>query len=88
MARITASYFPPYPQPSALQVVMDDATEEPTRQLTEVAVEECHCVGSTAVTVNDILDNGGDHKVLKMIQKGIDGVNRKALSRAQKVGFN
>ena len=67
---------------------MDDITEEPTRRLTEVARGECQSVGSSALTVNDILDSGGDHKVLKMIQKGIDSVNRKAPSRAQKVGFN
>ncbi len=65
---------------------MNDTTGLPTDKLTPVAVEACQKVGSEAVSVGDILGGGGDQRVLKMIQKGIDAVNRKALSRAQKVG--
>ena len=68
-----------------LQVEMDEATGLPTDQLTDVAVAECCRVGSSALTVSDILGNGGDNRVLRMIQKGIDAVNKTALSRAQKV---
>ena len=64
---------------------MDDRTGLPMNQLTSVAVAACQRVGSHALTVTDILVGGGDHKVLKMIQKGVDNVNRRALSRAQKV---
>lgn len=68
-----------------LQVEIDEASGLPTDQLTDVAVAECCHVGSSALTVSDILGNGGDTRVLRMIQKGIDSVNKKAPSRAQKV---
>ena len=67
---------------------MDDRTGLPTDQLTPVAVAACQRVGSHSLTVSEILKGGGgagDHKVLKMIQKGVDNVNKRALSRAQKV---
>ena len=67
---------------------MDDRTGLPTDQLTPVAVAACQRVGSHSLTVSEILKGGGgagDHKVLKMIQKGMDNVNKRALSRAQKV---
>ena len=68
---------------------MDERTGLPTDQLTPVAVAACQRVGSHSLTVSEILKGGGgagDHKVLKMIQKGVDNVNKRALSRAQKVG--
>ena len=68
-----------------LRVEMDETTELPTNQLTEVALEECRKIGSSSQTVNDILNGGGDHKVLKMLQKGIDTVNKKAPSKIHKV---
>jgi long-chain-fatty-acid--CoA ligase ACSBG len=67
-----------------LKVVQDEVTGLPTNQLAPLALEACRRVGSTAQTVTDILELG-DHKVLKMIQKGIDRVNKKATSKIQKV---
>ena len=69
----------------SLKVEKDEATGLPTNQLSAVALEECQQVDSSAISVADILEGGGDHKVLKMIQKGIDNVNKKANSRVQKV---
>lgn len=66
------------------KVVQDDITGLPTNQLSPVAVDVCQRAGSMSVTVTDILEKG-DHKVLKMIQKGIDRVNKKATSNIQKV---
>lgn len=68
-----------------LQVETDEATGLPTDQLTDVAVAECCRVGSSALTVSDILGSGGDNHVLRMVQKGMDSVNKRALSRTQKV---
>ena len=68
-----------------LQVEINNTTGLPEDQLTEVAVAECTKVGSNALTVSDVLCNGGDSCVLRMIQRGIDSVNRRAMSRAQKV---
>ena len=67
------------------QVEFDETTGLPTNQLSPVGVAACQRVGSSALTVSDILDHGGDHRVLRMIQKGIDAVNKRALLRAQKV---
>ena len=50
-----------------------------------MALSACQKVGSSSLTVNDILDGGGDHRVLRMIQKAIDGVNKKATSKISKV---
>lgn len=68
-----------------LKVELDESTGLPTNQLTATAVEACQRVGSSALTVADILDGGGDHRVLRMIQRGIDKVNKKAGSKVQKV---
>ena len=68
-----------------LKVIQDEVTGLPTNQLSPAAVAACERVGSTAKTVSDVLEKG-DHKVLKMIQKGIDQANRKATSKIQKVG--
>ena len=68
-----------------LRVEMDDTTGLPTNKLTEVAMGECKKVGSNAQTVDDVLNHGGDHRVLKMLQKGIDTVNKKAPSKIHKV---
>ena len=64
---------------------MDETTGLPTNQLTQVALDECKKVGSSSQTVDDILSRGGDHKVLKMLQKGIDAVNKRAPSKIHKV---
>ena len=68
-----------------LKVVQDDVTGLPTNQLSLVALDACQRVGSSALTVTDILEKG-DHKVLKMIQKGIDHINKRATSKIQRVG--
>ena len=65
----------------------DDTTGLPTNQLSEVAVAASQRVGSPALTVSDVLERGGDHKVLKMIQKGVDTVNKKAPSKVHKVSW-
>ena len=67
-----------------LKVVQDEATGLPTNQLSPLAVDLCQGIGSTSTTVTDIVDKG-DHKVLKMIQKGIDHVNKKATTKLHKV---
>ncbi len=67
-----------------LKVVQDNVTGLPTNQLSPIAIEACQRAGSSAQTVSDILEKG-DHRVLKMIQKGIDHANRKATSKVQKV---
>ena len=64
---------------------MDEVTGLPTNKLTDVALEECKKIGSGSKTVDDILNRGGDHRVLKMLQKGIDTVNKKAPSKIHKV---
>lgn len=69
----------------SLKVEQDEATGLPTNQLSAMAVQACQQVESSALSVPDILDGGGDHKVLKMIQKGIDRVNKRASSKVQKV---
>ena len=68
-----------------LRVEMDETTGLPTNRLTQVALDECKRVGSASRTVDDILSRGGDHKVLKMLQKGIDAVNKRAPSKIHKV---
>ena len=68
-----------------LRVEMDETTGLPTNQLTQVALDECKRIGSSSRTVDDILSRGGDHKVLKMLQKGIDAVNKRAISKIHKV---
>ena len=64
---------------------MDETTGLPTNRLTQVALDECRRIGSSSQTVDDILSRGGDHKVLKMLQKGIDAVNKRAPSKIHKV---
>ena len=68
-----------------LRVEVDDTTGLPTKKLSQVALDECRKIGSGSRTIDDILNKGGDHKVLKMLQKGIDTVNRNAPSKIHKV---
>ena len=67
-----------------LQVEMDDQGL-PTNLLTQEARRECQKVGSNSETVDAIIDGSGDAAVLKMIKKGIDRVNARASTKAQKV---
>ena len=57
----------------------------PTNLLTQEARRECQKAGSNAETVDDIIDGSGDASVLKVIKKGIDRVNARATTKAQKV---
>ena len=57
----------------------------PTNLLTQEARRECQKVGSNSETVDAIIDGSGDAAVLKMIKKGIDRVNARASTKAQKV---
>ena len=69
-----------------IQVEFDDHNR-PTNALTQVAVDECRKVGSSATTVQDILRGDGDHPVLTMIQDGINRVNKTVACRAHKVNI-
>ncbi|XP_028906638.1 long-chain-fatty-acid--CoA ligase ACSBG2 isoform X1 [Ornithorhynchus anatinus] len=59
-------------------------TSEPEDLLTPEAVEYCHKLGSKSTKVSDIV-GGKDKLVFAAIQKGIDAVNEKAISNAQKI---
>jgi long-chain-fatty-acid--CoA ligase ACSBG len=68
-----------------LKVEVDEGTSLPTNKLTEEAVAQCREAGSSAVTVDDIIDEEGDKTVLRMIKRGIDKINKKATSKSQKI---
>ncbi|XP_064390607.1 long-chain-fatty-acid--CoA ligase ACSBG2-like isoform X3 [Halichondria panicea] len=69
-----------------LKVEVDNTTGLPTDRLTPAALACCQKVGSSSATVGDIIDRGeGDHKVLRMIQKAVDNVNKKASSKISKI---
>lgn len=63
---------------------MNPDTLEAKDELTELAMDWCRSVGSNAKTVTDIV-KGDDKAVLKAVQAGIDHVNSKAVSNAQKI---
>ena len=63
---------------------MDADSGVPQDQLADLAVDWCTAQGSQASTVSAILD-AQDPVVLKGIQEGIDRVNKRATSNAQKV---
>lgn len=67
-----------------LKVDVNMDTLEPTDNLTAVTVDWVKAQGSGATKVSDILDHK-DAIVLKVIQKGIDKANERAISRAQKI---
>lgn len=69
-----------------IQVEFDDETGHPTDRLNAMALATCKSVGSSAKTVSDILKDDGDERVLRMIQKGMDNVNRRAACKVHKVG--
>ena len=68
------------------QVIMAEDTGLPTNLLTPQVLSGLKNIGSSAKTVSDILDGIGDQKVLKMIQRGVDAVNKKAPTKVHKVG--
>lgn len=59
-------------------------TMEPTDSLSLATKDWCRSVGSEAETVQDVLE-GPDGKVMSAIQDGIDRVNSRAVSNAQKI---
>ena len=67
------------------QTVTDDKTGLPTDQLSESAIIECRLAGSAATTVTDIIQGRGDANVLKLIKRGIDEANKKAIAKPHKV---
>ncbi|KAL8565267.1 hypothetical protein ACOMHN_001165 [Nucella lapillus] len=67
-----------------LKVEVNPDTLDPTDKLSPAALEWVRSVGSSATKVSELLDPGDEH-VLKGIQSGLDSVNRRATSNAQKV---
>lgn len=68
-----------------LKTGQDETTGLPTNRLSDVAVSCCQAAGSSALTVRDVLSGEGDRRVLRMIQHGIDRVNKGAACRIQKI---
>lgn len=66
------------------QCEVDKMTGEPLDTLNLEAIKFCREVGSQATTVSEILDLR-DPMVYAAIQKGINAVNQKAISNAQKI---
>lgn len=56
----------------------------PQEILSSTSLSWCKSVGSSAKTVRDVTQSQDEH-VLKGIQQGIDKVNEKSISRAQKI---
>ncbi|XP_065912809.1 long-chain-fatty-acid--CoA ligase ACSBG2-like isoform X2 [Dysidea avara] len=68
-----------------LKTVTDDKSGLPTDQLSESAIVECRLAGSSATTVTEIVQDRGDANVLKLIKKGIDEANKKAIAKPHKI---
>ncbi|XP_066557909.1 long-chain-fatty-acid--CoA ligase ACSBG1 isoform X2 [Amia ocellicauda] len=67
-----------------LKCVCNPETTEPTDELSLEAIEFCQRIGSQSTKVSDVI--GGRDKVLyQTIQEGIDRVNRRATSNAQRI---
>ncbi|XP_069078151.1 long-chain-fatty-acid--CoA ligase ACSBG1 isoform X2 [Pleurodeles waltl] len=67
-----------------LKSTVDFETSEPTDNLTQEAVEFCQEVGSKATKVSEIVGSR-DQAVYQAIQDGINRVNAKATSHAQRI---
>ncbi|NWI63722.1 ACBG2 ligase, partial [Todus mexicanus] len=67
-----------------LKCKVDLDTGEPGDDLTPEAIEYCQRLGSKATKVSEII-SGKDKAVYAAIQKGIDAVNERAVSNAQKI---
>lgn len=63
---------------------MDKVSGEPLDELSLEAIKFCRSMGSQASTVTDIVTLQ-DPLVYTAIQKGIDAVNQRAISNAQKI---
>uniref|UniRef100_A0AAY4CCL9 long-chain-fatty-acid--CoA ligase n=1 Tax=Denticeps clupeoides TaxID=299321 RepID=A0AAY4CCL9_9TELE len=66
-----------------LKCVVDDSGD-PTDELTPLAIEFCQQHGVTTTKVSDIIGNK-EPAIYKAIQEGVDRVNTKATSNAQKI---
>lgn len=66
------------------KTIVDKETDLPTNQLTVGAIDWMKSIGSSALTVDEIL-KGPDSNVMSAIQKGIDRANSKAISNATRV---
>lgn len=62
---------------------MDDSGD-PTDELTPLVVEFCRQHGIMASKVSEIINNK-EPAIYKVIQEGVDRVNAKAISNAQKI---
>ena len=69
---------------SLSQTEVDPETAFPLDELAGPALDWCKAQGSQAKSVSDVLDTK-DEAVLKGIQAGIDRVNKRATSNAQKI---
>jgi len=67
-----------------LAVDVDPETMEPTGRLSSAARDWCRSQGSSANSVQDVLE-GPDLTVMRGIQTGIDRANKQAVSNAQKI---
>ncbi|XP_076465017.1 LOW QUALITY PROTEIN: long-chain-fatty-acid--CoA ligase ACSBG2-like [Babylonia areolata] len=67
-----------------LKVEVNPDTQEPSDRLSPAALDWMRSVGSGARTVGEVLEPG-DQEALNAIQKGINSVNSRATSNAQKI---
>ncbi|XP_035251951.1 long-chain-fatty-acid--CoA ligase ACSBG1 [Anguilla anguilla] len=67
-----------------LKCACNAETMEPTDELSLEAVEYCQQLGSQATKVSDIV-GGKDKEIYRSIQEGIDHVNSRAISNAQRI---
>lgn len=68
-----------------LKLEIDPSTGAPTSVLTSTSQEWLRNLGCPAETIEEVVKAGPDPKLLKVIQEGIDKVNQKATSNAQKI---
>ena len=66
------------------KTIVNKETDLPTNELTKVSIDWCRSIGSSAMTMDEIL-KGPDAAVMKAIQNGIDKANSKAISNATRV---
>ncbi|XP_064424952.1 long-chain-fatty-acid--CoA ligase ACSBG2-like [Latimeria chalumnae] len=67
-----------------LKCEMDEESGASLDELSSVAIQFCQQVGSSATRVSEIV-NSRDQAIYKAIQEGIDKVNERATSNAQKI---
>ncbi|XP_044764760.1 very long-chain-fatty-acid--CoA ligase bubblegum [Coccinella septempunctata] len=69
----------------ALKTEVDPSTGAPTAVLTPAVQNWLKSLGCPATTIDEVLNAGPDQKLLDAIQEGINKVNEKATSNAQKI---